>query len=154
MQPVHDLSQLLENSQCSEAVQQLFCNAINKADGDGVMLMKECLRVRDDKCAAEWRIAETFFDVPLPSCNSLNESGSLSLIFEGAPVLSCPKDFGIFCGSLCQPLCAEISLFNDAATVAYQVLNIVLHTMSVIAGVVTLIICSVHKRKMYVCIIF
>jgi len=148
LQPVHDLSHLLENSQCSEAIQQLFCNAINKANGDSDMLMKDCLRIRDDKCAAEWRVAEIFFDVPLPSCISFNESESLSLIFEGAPVLSCPKDFGIFCGSLCQPLCAEISLFNDAATVAYKVLSIILHTMSVIAGVITLIICCVHKRKM------
>ena len=147
LQPVHDLSLLLGNVQCSEAIVQFFCNAISEADNDSFILIKECLIVRDNKCAAEWRIAENFFDVPLPSCNSFNESANFTI--ARAPVLSCPEDFGIFCGSLCQPLCAEISLFNDVATAAYEVLNIILHTMSVIAGVITLIACCVHRRKMY-----
>ena len=147
LQPVHDLSLLLGNVQCSEAIAQFFCNAISEADSDSVILINECLIVRDNKCAAEWRIAENFFDVPLPSCDSFNESANFTV--ARAPVLSCPEDFGIFCGSLCQPLCAEISLFNDVATVAYEVLNIILHTMSVIAGVITLIACCVHRKKMY-----
>ena len=142
LQPVHDLSHLLGNGQCSEAIVQYFCNATNKVNSDSFF---ECLIVRDNKCAAEWRIAENFFDVPLPSCDSFDESANFTI--ARAPILSCPEDFGVFCGSLCQPLCAEISLFNNAATIAYEVLNIILHTMSVIAGVVTLIACFVHRRK-------
>ena len=145
LQPVHDLSLLLGNGQCSEAISQFFCNAITEADSNS---FKECLIVRDNKCAAEWRIIENFFNVTLTSCDSFNES--TNFIFARAPILSCPEDFGVFCGSLCQPLCAEISLFNEAATITYEVLNIILHTMSVIAGVVVLVICFVHKRKMYV----
>ena len=148
LQPVHDLSHLLGNGQCSEAIVQFFCNAINEVNNDSFLLIKECLIVRDNKCAAEWRIAENFFDVPLPSCDSFDESANFTI--ARAPILSCPENFGVFCGSLCQPLCAEISLFNNAATIAYEVLNIILHTMSVIAGVVTLIACLVHRRKMYV----
>ena len=150
LKPVHDLSHLLGNDQCSEAIVQFFCNGINESDNINDSF-KECLIVRDDKCAAEWRIIENFFNATLISCDSFN--GSTDFIFARAPILSCPEDFGIFCGSLCQPLCAEISLFNNAATIAYEVLNIILHTMSVIAGVITLVICFVYKRKMYVTII-
>ena len=144
LQPVHDLSHLLGNVQCSEAIVQFFCNAVGKADSNS---FKECLMVRDNICAAEWRIVENFFNVTLISCDSFNDT--VGFIFARAPILSCPEDFGIFCGSLCQPLCTEISLFNDATTVAYEVLNVILHTMSVIAGVITLVMCFVHKRKMY-----
>ena len=149
LQPVHGLSHLLGNDQCSEALIQFFCNAINVFDSDDFNLIKECLTLRDNKCAAEWRFVENFFDVLLPSCDSFNRSVNFTL--ARAPILNCPENFGVFCGSLCLPLCAEISLFNDAATVAYKVLNIILHAMSIIAGVVTLIICCVHKRKMYDC---
>ena len=141
LQPVHDLSHLLGNVQCSEAFVKFFCSAINEDS------FKECLMVRDYICAAEWRIIENFFNVTLISCDSFNYS--TDFVFARAPVLSCPEDFDVFCGSLCQPLCAEISLFNDAATVAYEVLNIILHTIFVIAGLITLAICFVHKRKMY-----
>lgn len=147
LQPVYELSFALGNGQCGEAVLQFFCNVIDVIDDDGQALFQQCLEVRDDKCAAEWRIAEIFFDVPLPSCDSFN--GSSNFTFERAPVLSCPDDFGIFCGSLCQPLCARISLFNDAATVAYEVINIILHTISVVAGVITILVCCIQRKKMY-----
>ena len=104
------------------------------------------MEVRDDKCAAEWRIIENFFNATLLSCDSFNGIGNF--IIERAPILSCPDDFGIFCGSLCQPLCADISLFDDAATVTYEVLNIILHSMSIIAGVVTIIACFLRRAKM------
>ena len=141
--PVYGLSVATGNDQCGEAVSQFFCNAVSAVSNDNY---KECLEVRDDKCAAEWRIAENFLDVPLPSCDSFNESAIL--IIERAPILSCPDDFGIFCGSLCQPLCADISLFDDAATITYEVLNIILHTTSIIAGVVTILACFVRRTKM------
>jgi len=146
LRPVHDLSLLLGNGQCSEAILQFFCNAINIVDNDNYTLIKECLRVRDNECATEWRIAEVFFNVSLPDCNSFDRDANF--ITTRAPTLSCPDDFGVFCGSLCQPLCAEFSLFNDAATVAYEVLNIILHTLSLIGGVVTFLACCLRKRKM------
>lgn len=137
----------MENGQCSEAILQFLCNAINAVNNDSYELIRECLMVRDNECAAEWRITENFFGVPLPSCDSFNES--INSTSARAPVLSCPDDFGTFCGSLCQPLCAQISLLNDVATIAYVVLNITFHILSVIAGVITILACFVNKRKMY-----
>ena len=141
--PVFGLSVVTENDQCSEAVSQFFCNVVGAVDND---IYKECLKVRDDKCAAEWRIIESFFNATLLSCDSFNGSGNF--IIERAPILSCPDDFGILCGSLCQPLCADISLFYDAATVTYELFNIILHSMSIIAGVVTILVSLVHRAKM------
>ena len=144
LRPVHDLSIVLGNSRCNKAVQEFFCDAVTTIDN--FTLIKQCLHVRDDECAAEWRIAEDFFNFSLPDCSSFDKDGNFTT--KRAPILSCPDDFGIFCGSLCQPLCAELSLFNDPATVAYRVLNIICHTISVIGGVITILACCLRKRKM------
>ena len=74
---MYGLSVATGNDQCGEAVPQFFCNAVGAVGNDSY---KECLQVRDDKCAAEWRIAENFLDVPLPSCDSFN--GSSNFIIE------------------------------------------------------------------------
>ena len=148
LQPVYDLSLLFGNTQCSEGVSQLFCNAaIDSIENDSYILTEQCLEVRDDKCAAEWRIVENIFGVPLPSCNSFN--GSANFSSEKAPSLNCPDDFGTFCGSLCQPLCADISLYSNAASTAYTVLNIILHIVSTLAGVITIITCCIQRATMY-----
>lgn len=146
LQPVHSLGAVLGNGQCHKATLQFFCNAINTVNNDNYTLVRECLRIRDDDCAAEWRIAENLFNVSLPDCDSFDND--VNFMTARAPTLNCADEFGIFCGSLCQPLCGEISLFNDAATVIYRVMNIILHTLSLIGGVVTLLACCLHKRKM------
>ena len=143
---MHVLSVALGNDQCSEAVLQFFCNAINAIDTDNYTLINECSKVRDDECAAEWRIAENFLNASLPDCGSFDTGANFTT--ARAPVLGCPDDFGVFCGSICQPLCDEISIFNDATTDAYKVLNITFHIMSLIGGVVTLLACCLRRKKM------
>ena len=154
LQTVHDLSVALGNDQCSEAILQFFCKATNLIDVDNytVTLIEGCSQVRDDECAAEWRIAENFFNVSLPDCSSFDTDTNFTT--ARAPVLGCPDDFGVFCGSICQPLCDEISIFNDAATAAYKILNITFHTMSLIGGVITFLACCLRKKKMYVTIMY
>ena len=125
---------------------QFFSTAINETNSDNYTLITDCLRVRDDICAAEWRVAEIFFNASLLDCSSFDDDANF--VTAKAPTLSCPNDFGIFCGSLCQPLCGEISIFNDTATTVYEVLSVIFHTMSLIAGVVTLFACYLHKQKM------
>ena len=58
LQPVYHLSSVLRNNQCSEAVLEFFCNALNIIDNDNYTLIEECLKMRDSTCAAEWRITE------------------------------------------------------------------------------------------------
>ena len=144
---MYELSVVLENDQCSDAISQFYCNAVDTVNNHSHNLITECLEVRDDICAAEWRMVESFLDFTLPSCN--NFYGSKNFTSEKAPALSCPAGFDIFCGSLCQPLCDEFSLFSDVATVAYRVLNVMFHVVAIIAGVVTILACCVHRTKMY-----
>ena len=143
---MYALSTATGNSQCGDAVLQFFSTAIIETNSDNHTLIMDCLRIRDDICAAEWRIAEIFVNVSLPDCGSFDEDANF--VTARAPTLSCPYDFGVFCGSLCQPLCGEISIFDDTATTVYEVLNIILHTMSLIAGIVTLFACCLHKQQM------
>ena len=125
---------------------QFFFTTINETNGDNYTLITDCLKIRDDICAAEWRLAEILFNASLPDCSSFDKDENF--VTARAPTLSCPDDFGVYCGSLCQPLCGEISIYNDTATTVYEVLNIIFHSLSLIAGVVTLLACYLCKRKM------
>lgn len=137
------------NRQCSDAIQSLSCAAITSYD-DGInaalTLTTACTRARDNECAAEWRMVESFLNISLIDCKSFNDSGNITL--SRAPNLQCPDDFGTFCGSVCQPLCAEMSLFNDAATTTNRILSIIFHSTSVISGIITLFVCFIHRDKM------
>ena len=147
MQPIYDFSFVTRNGQCGTAILQFFFTAINnEPNSDNYTLITDCLRIRDDICTAEWRIVEVFFNVSLPDCSSFDENANF--VTARAPTLSCPDDFGVYCGSLCQPLCDEISIFNDTTTTIYKVLNIILHSLSLIAGVVTFVACCLYKKKM------
>ena len=145
LQPVYDLSLFTANRQCSEAVVSLFCNAIND-DMVNISLDTECIQVRDSSCASEWRLIETFFNQSLLNCSSLNNAESIS--FSRAPILPCPDGYGVLCGSICQPLCAEVSSFTEAATTVYRVLNIIFHSIAIISGITTLFACIYHRKKM------
>ena len=108
-----------------------------------------CFEVRDNKCSVEWRVAQIFFNISYPDCESLKFNANINFT-SMAPVLDCPDNFGVFCGSLCQPLCAELSLsvFNAATTTANTVVHIILYFISIIDGVITLIACYFHREKM------
>ncbi|XP_065911465.1 uncharacterized protein [Dysidea avara] len=146
LQPVYDLSLFTANSQCSEAVVSLFFNAIND-DMVNISLDTECIQVRDSSCASEWRITETLFNLTLLDCDSLNATEHISL--AKAPILPCPDGYGVLCGSICQPLCAEVSSFSEAATTAYRVLNIIFHGIAIISGIITFVACIYHRKKMF-----
>jgi len=146
LQPVYDFSFVTGNSQCSEVILSLFCNAVTLYD-DGDMttsLHEECLQVRDNECAAEWRIVETLLNLTLLDCDSLNKIENISL--SKAQPRTCPNDFGVLCGSICQPLCAEISFYDDATATVYKVFNILFQCTSLLTGLIT-IVASIYDRK-------
>ena len=145
---VDGLCSITGNSQCSDAILSLFCNAITSSnDNDtGPILTADCIKARDNECAAEWRIAEIFLNLSLIDCNSFNDNDNITS--SQAPTLQCPDDFAVFCGSICQPLCSQISLFNDAVTTANKILSIMLHGMSILCGIITLVACFCRREKM------
>ncbi|XP_065907492.1 uncharacterized protein [Dysidea avara] len=149
LQPVFDVSFITGNGLCSEVILSLFCNAAALYDGCNMetALDEKCVKVRDNECASEWRIVETLFNLTLLDCNSLNETGNVSL--SRASIQTCPDDFGVLCGSICQPLCAEFSLYNDVATTVYAVLDILFNCTSIITGIITMVACIYERKKMF-----
>ena len=150
LQYIYYLSVLLENSHCTIdllhftcSVAELEINNVFKINDD---LMEKCIEVRDNICSVEWRIAESFINISLPECESLNENFTTSR----DSFLDCPDNFGIFCGSLCQPLCAEfsLSLLNDATAIANRAVHIILYLISIVGGLTTLLACYFHRDKM------
>lgn len=152
LQSVYYLSVVLENSQCTTDLLNFVCSVveleINNTCNTDNDLAERCFEVRDDKCSVEWRIAEVFLNISLPDCESFNEN--VDFVTSRAPALDCPDNFGMYCGSLCQPLCAEFSLsfFNAATTTANKAIHIILYFISIIGGVITLIACYFHREKM------
>jgi len=150
LQYIYYLSVLLENSHCTTDLLHFTCSVvelkINNAFKINDDLMEKCSEVRDDTCSVEWRIAESFINISLPECESLSENFTTSR----APFLNCPDNFGIFCGSLCQPLCAEfsLSLLNDATAIANRAVHIILYLISIVGGLTTLLACYFHRDKM------
>ena len=140
---------VLENEECNKAAIPFLCNATFSlcSDNSSVLdLKEECIQVRDDKCAIEWRILENIFNVPIPSCDSLSTNGTLT--FAKAPQLTCPDQFDAFCDSVCLPSCGEFSQHSDDAAVASRVLAIFFEAIGLISGVITLIACLFNRKKM------
>ena len=152
LQSVYHLSVALENSHCTTDLLNFACSAveleINNTYNTDIDLAERCFEVRDGKCSVEWRIAEVFFNISLPDCESFNTS--MKFMASRAPALDCPDNFGVFCDSLCQPLCAEfsVSLFNAATITANKAIHIILYLISIFGGVITLIACYFHRKKM------
>jgi len=146
---VYNVGIMLGNEQCTEDGLEFFCNAVSFlcndylwSDGNSTSsLSEECVQIRDNQCATEWRIVENLFNLSLPDCSSFDEGANLTL--SDAPILPCPNDFGVFCG-LCLPLCSS-PLPKDIRT-TYAALTIVLFVITLIGGVIVLIT-SIRKRK-------
>ena len=135
------------NSLCTNNGLQFFCEAVNfLCDGSfntSMSLSEECIQVRDNHCAAEWRVVEGFLNLSLPDCSSFDEGANLTI--SDAPQLPCPNNFARFCGSLCFPVCGEPILAEDLEDV-YNIMSISFYVINLIGGVITLI-ASIIKRK-------
>jgi len=139
----------LNNDQCSSSAVPFFCNATYSLCGDDTYMMdisEECVQVRDNDCAIEWRVLENFFGALIPDCGSFSEDGNLS--FSKAPELNCSNQFDVFCGSMCLPVCSEFSQMSEGATVTSNVLTILFEVIGIISGVVTLIACIFNRKTM------
>jgi len=126
-----------------------FCNAIlqlcNKSSS--IDLTEECKEVRDNKCASEWRIVESFYNISVPDCISFREDGNLS--YSQAPILNCANEFDHICGSTCLPVCGEYSVFmNYKLRNALYIIIIVFGIIGLIGGIITLIACYFNRHKL------
>ena len=138
----------MENTECYYDSLSFFCNATlllcNGNSSSVDLITEECEEVRDNKCASEWRIVESFFNETVPDCMSYNEGGNL--MFTNAPPLPCPSEFDHFCGSTCLPVCdGHYLLTKNSLNFVFYVLAIITAAISLIGGVITLIACYCNQ---------
>lgn len=148
---VYNAAVSFRNNVCIENMLSFSCKVAYELCGDNSStssLSEECVQVRDNSCAAEWRIAINILNVTLPSCSSFSDNADL--VSSTIPQLMCPEQYGIFCDSMCLPLCSEFTTFDDRITAASRVWTIFFYTFAIIGGVITLIACFLTRKKMYV----
>ena len=133
----------LYNSQCLNSL-PFFCNAILllcNGNRSSVDLTEKCEEVRDNKCASEWRIVESFYR-PVPDCTNFSESSNLT----ETPLLDCPEASDHFCGTVCLPTCTagHHNLLFDIMLITVTVCSII----GLIGGIITLFCCWFNHQKM------
>ena len=145
---VYNTASKLHNSQCTENALSFFCNATySLCDGDiALPLSEECVQVRDDNCAAEWRIVDNLLNTSSLDCGSFQTANDSFL-----PTLTCPDNFEVVCNSLCLPSC-DFIVHSDTDVVVYRVLLSFFFIIGLIGGVITLIASVIKREKMLVAI--
>ena len=146
---IYTVGLYVENAECYYDSLPFFCNAVFllcNGNSSSVDLSEKCEEVRDNKCASEWRIVESFFNETLPDCMSYKEDGNLS--YSKAPGLPCPSEFDHFCGSTCLPVCdGQYLLTKNNLDLAFYILAIITGAISLAGGVITLIACYYNKDR-------
>lgn len=145
------LSSRLTSSECRNKFLSFLCAQFiapcNPDDPNAIRpTAEECKEVRDDVCYAEWRLLElSRYAQLLPNCSSLNDS---SESMDIRPDLVCNKQFGLFCDSLCLPLCKEFSQNSEGLTVLQDILFIFAAISSLIGGMIVIIIAIYRRNSM------
>jgi len=141
-----------ERSECTNNGMQFFCNAITFLCGGFTFLCnissslnEECIQIRDNRCAAEWRIVENLFNLSLPDCDNFDDGTSITIASD-IPNLQCPDKFREFCRSVCLPVCGK-PLSGDIVDV-FKIMIIVLYIISLTGGVITVIVSIIKRKKM------
>jgi len=144
---VFNLGAVFKDYQCLNDGLKFFCDAIyflcNGSTNVPSFLSEDCVQVRDDQCAPEWRSVGNLLNASLPDCSSFDEGANLTV--SDIPVLPCPDNFGVFCG-LCLPICGQALPFSDSAVTAYNVWQIILLIVLLTGAIITWI-ASIIKRK-------
>ena len=137
------------STRCYSDSLSFFCDtAIALCYNDNELLPSsdECIEVRDNNCSSEWRSTESLLNVTLLDCDSFDDVTNLT--FSEAPFRSCPDQFGIFCGSLCLPLCNELPLYSDGVIIGYRVCFIILYIVNLLGFLITLAMGYYRRAKM------
>ena len=140
---VYGLGNMSGNSLCTEKGVSFFCNAITvlcSNNNGSTILNEQCIQVRDNFCALEWRVAENLLlNGSFPDCSSFDDGTNLT--FLGSPTQICPSGFDVFCNSLCLPVCGDldISQYSDAITNAYIVWSILAFVISTTGGMIAFV---------------
>ena len=135
--------------ECQNSSIPFFCNATQVLCGEQnafiVGLEEKCVQIRDYDCAVEWRAYENLFNGILPDCTSFAKDENLKI--SKTPPLVCPEEFNLYCGSFCLPSCKNFSLYPTDATIADNIIKIILIAIGLLGGAFNLIACILKRRK-------
>ena len=145
------LSSRLTSSECRNRFLSFLCaHFIRPCDDDDPNAMaiqptaQECKEIRDDVCFAEWKLLELSpYANLIPNCSEFNGSDDTTDI---RPSVVCNEQFGLYCDSLCLPLCEEFSQNSDGLTLLQDILFIFAGVSSLIGGTIVIVI-SIYRRN-------
>ena len=145
----------LVSEKCSAAVMPFICQYVYPpCDIDGSPLLvtqKQCIYIRDDVCAKEWRIAMTMTQGSLlPVCEEFggeNNSSSVETVKNGSKPLRCHYQFDEYCG-VCLPLCGRFSQYPVQTKFATRSLNIFSAILELVGGIIFLIASIIRRKEM------
>ena len=143
----------LVSEECSAAVMPFICQyAYPPCDGDGSPLLitqEQCVNIRDEVCANEWRIAmATDQGSLLPVCEAFDNDEDVSssvTASNASETLRCHYQFREYCG-ICLPLCGAFSQYPDHVKIAEKSVIILSAVLALIGGIVV-IIASIRRRN-------
>ena len=131
----------LTNPFCTKA-SPLFCKALNSCNSKSDAAAKRilCTIVRQQFCAAEWRILEANNrSEHLIDCQGYGETSKPN----------CVKQFDLADGdSVCLPLCKDFSQHNERFTDGTVALHAFVHLINVLGGITVFVACTVNRKKM------
>jgi len=150
----------LISEKCSVAVMPFICQYVYPpCDDNGSPLLiteEQCVNIRDDVCANEWRIAmATELGTLLPTCEAF-ESGSDStsvVVRNDSDSLQCHYQFRNYCG-VCIPLCGTFSQYPDQVKFTERGFIILSTVLAIIGGTMMFIAAIIRRKQMCVHITF
>ena len=148
---VYSLGIMLDRRSCVEDGMSFFCNSTavlcGNASGSS-MLTEECVEIRDNDCAMEWRIVGNLLpNVSVPDCSSFDTDANLTFSVAVSP-RTCPNNFDVFCDTFCLPVCGEASPYSDSITSFHNVWSILMFAISVAGGTVAFIAFYLKRETM------
>ena len=118
-----------------------MCNEIDYLRNESQSLFlpsaQDCIQFKNDTCEDKWKkLTDTFLN--LSDCSTYyihNESTSM-----------CPDQFGIFCNTLCLPLCHEFSQNENSVTFAIDIIIKINFFIANLIGCLVIIIFILKKQ--------
>ena len=145
------LSSRLTSPECRNSFLSFLCASLimpcDPTDPDAMAVQPtalECQDIRDNECFAQWKLLElSRYASFLPNCSELHGSDEST---DMRPKVVCNEQFGLYCDSLCLPLCEEFSQNSDGLTLLQDILFIFAGLSSLIGGTIVIII-SIYRRS-------
>ena len=141
------------SEECSADLLPFICQYVYPpCDGDGSPLLvteEQCVNIRDDVCANEWKIAMTTELKPLlPVCEEFREGDNSGAgIRNVSDPPSCHYQFDDFCG-VCLPLCAKFSQYRAQTKFAVRGITIFSFALELVGGSLVLIAFIIRRKQL------